>query len=493
MPAPTLLDYAAKVASLLGAKDGRQYAFIMSKDEVLCAGAHTGSADGTYQTALVNAMQNNLALFKKAQTVWALCTYQPTAMCEGMASVAGVEAAVYWKDAAAVYSSMGLSRTKFNNQAPAMATECGLKTPFAWNADTALALAQAADDKQFDAAARKLLLSLQSKTAGANTTRLKESGALEGALRDVPKGDPPGGGAFANADPVYAHLVFGMVGQTWNPTSQNIDKKTLGSGEAQMGNNIAGILLDHNYSIVAWALNFAGENTTFHAETLMLQYYLRVKGLQQLPPNYKIYTSLQPCDMCGSFILHVGNNTEVVYCLPDVKLKTVLTKSKVGTTERVVTMPATTAMAKLLAEKWNVKKTNSAALLTDPQDQTYRKLMLQKKTGKATSVSDIQTASPFKYETGHVGELDIVNKKRLGSEFVKSADQIMLWANADDDPRRKKAAQQGVEVFEALVTHGFTTAYGLRITDLLFNKIFERNKPVVVVDDKVAVGVTGGK
>lgn len=127
-------------------------------------------------------------------------------------------------------------------------------------------------------------------------------------------------------------------------------------------------------------------------------------------------------------------------------------------------------MAKLLADKWNVKKTNSAALLTDPADQTYRKLMLQRKAGKTTSVSDIQNASAFKYNTGHIGELDITNKKRLGAEFVKSADQIMLWANEDSDPKRKKAAKQGVEVFEALVTHGFTTAYGLRITDLLLTR-----------------------
>jgi tRNA(Arg) A34 adenosine deaminase TadA len=495
VPAPTLFEYAAKVVSLLAAKDGRYYAFLLSKDEVLCAGAHTGSAEATYQTALINGMQNNVALFKKKPVVWALCSYAPTAMCKGMACSVGVEATLYSDGGAPAFSKVkgGLSQPKFNAGVPTLAAECGLKTPFTWNANPAAALQQAADPTQFNEAARKLLTALQTKAAAANSTRLKESSAIEGALKDVPKGDPPGAGTFGRADEVYAHLVFGMVGQSWNPTAQNIDKKTLESGEAQMGNNIAGILLDERFNIVAWALNFAGENPTFHAETLMLQYYLREKGLQKLPPNYKIYTSLQPCDMCGSFILHVGNNTEVVYCLRDVTLETVLTKSKTVATERLVVMSATTEMKRLLAEKFALKKTHTAALLTDAQDQTYRKLMLQKKAGMPTAMPTIQDASPFKYEKDHMGELDAVNKKRLAFEFVKSADQIMAWANADDDPKRKKAAQQGVEVFEALVTHGFTTAYGLKITDLLFSRIFAKNKPADVVERKTAGVVPVGK
>jgi tRNA(Arg) A34 adenosine deaminase TadA len=486
LPKPTFLEYAAKVVSLLAANDGKHYAFIMSGTEPLFVGTHTGAADATHETALVNVMQNNQAGYKKKSNVWALCSYAPTAMCRGMATVAGVDGMVYWNNTTLGYANIGLSQNKLIAQVPALGVECALKDKFVWSADTKAALVQPADPAQFSEPARKLRADLDGKKQPANQSRLKESAAITGALRDIPKGDPPGAGAFLAADEVYAHLVFGMVGQTWNPTAQNIDKKTLGSGETQMGNNIAGILLDDRYSIVAWALNFAGENTTFHAETLMLQYYLREKGLTKLPANFKIYTSLQPCDMCGSFILHVANNTEVVYCLRDVNLKTVLTSSKTGATERPIAIAATTDMAALLAEKFKVKKANSAVLLADPADQTYRKLMLDQKNKKAVSATNLQQASPFKSDQR--GELDTTNKKRLGAEFVKSADKIMLWSTDSSDVKRQKAAQQGVEVFEALVTHGFTTAYGLQITDVLFNRIHERNKPKASVAP-VVVGV----
>ena len=496
---PTLLQYAGKVVSLLGQKDNRNYAFILSKDEVLCAGAHLGEAAATYQTALVNAMQNNLPLFKKKDAVWALCTYKPSDMCIGMAGVAGVELTAYWNGADVQFSRIknGISPTKLNNLTPSLPLECAVKLPFAWDANQTQALAQAKNPALFNEAARKLTTALESKAALANTTRLKESSAIEAALSDIPKSDPPGAGfAEADADLVYANLVYGMVGQTWNPTAQNIDKSTLSGGEKLMGNNIAGILLDDKFQIVAWALNFAGENVTFHAETLMLQYFLRQKGLQKLPANYKIYSSLQPCDMCGSFILHVGNNTEAVYCTPDATLKTVLTASKTVATERQVRLADQTAADLALAAKRMGANKATSALLADPEDQKYRSYMLANK-GKVLSAPTmkrtddlVKGASPFNYTKDKVGELDS-SKSRLGFEFVKSADKVLDWAETSTNEKIKKAAKQGLEVFEALLTRGFTTAYGLKITNKLFDVIYERNKPKPVVTPVAVVGVVG--
>jgi len=138
----------------------------------------------------------------------------------------------------------------------------------------------------------------------------------------------------------------------------------------------------------------------------------------------------------------------------------------------------------------------TSALLADPEDQKYRSYMLANK-GKVLSAPTmkrtddlVKGASPFNYTKDKVGELDS-SKSRLGFEFVKSADKVLDWAETSTNEKIKKAAKQGLEVFEALLTRGFTTAYGLKITNKLFDVIYERNKPKPVVTPVAVVGVVG--
>src|SRR5581483_10185335 len=99
----------------------------MSGTEPLFVGTHTGAADATYETALVNVMQNNQAGYKKKSNVWALCSYAPTAMCRGMATVAGVDGMVYWNNTTLGYANIGLSQNKLIAQVSALGVECALK------------------------------------------------------------------------------------------------------------------------------------------------------------------------------------------------------------------------------------------------------------------------------------------------------------------------------------------------------------------------------
>lgn len=528
-----IFEYAVKASSLLSKKDGKQYAFLFNGAALLAVGAHAGAADATYETALVNALQNSVDSI--GSNAWALCTYAPTSMCLGMAHSVGINGIMIAGatgdtfNFAQMKSSSTWKQEDFGNNVPSFRANANLNEPFDIKKITTLA--QAEDAKVFSKTATDLLKNMNTKAPGAYTTRVQESSTLSAGLEILPTSEPPGGGAFALADEVYTHIVFGMVGQTWNPTAQAThgrDALRLQQGEQAMGNNIAGILLDENYQIVAWALNFVAENRTFHAETLMLQRFLRKKGLKKLPPNYTIYSSLQPCDMCASFMLHVGNNTNVVYCLRDVSLRTVLTGRTTGTKERLVNIGAASDIAAKLAEKNKVAQTHSAGLLRDSEDAQYRQdrydvimedlwlkrnrltpdeqaylTTLQNKKRnrvylnqkdfdwlrnaenfyydkqipsekfRASKATSMQANSPLKTD----GSLD-TTKDRLGFSFVKSADKILDWSKTSKDLKQKKAAQQGVEVFEAIVAAGMSTAYGLKLTDLLFSQILA--KPALV-------------
>jgi hypothetical protein len=62
-------------------------------------------------------------------------------------------------------------------------------------------------------------------------------------------------------------------------------------------------------------------------------------------------------------------------------------------------------------------------------------------------------------------------KTRLGFEFAKSSDTIVSWSNNTEAPVKvRRAASQGVEVFEALVTAGLSTAYGLNMINMVIQK-----------------------
>ena len=498
------------------------------------AGAHTSPAAATFQTALVNVIQNNHNRIGTDQT-WAVCNYQPTEMCLGMAHVLGVH--VIWKmfgnQAGLVRMKGGLSQEAFGSKGPKLLKQCNLKD-FAWKPFGPEALAQLEDATLFDQTARSMLAAMTEAVKTADSTRAQESADIAAALRTLPQSEPPGAGAFPEADTVYTHMVFGMVGQTWNPTMQGV-RDRLSEGEALMGNNIAGILLDDKFNIVAWALNFSGENPTFHAETLMIQRFLRDKGLTKLPKNYTLYTSLQPCDMCAGFLMHVGDDLKVVYCLPDMNLRTALSNSRVGTTERQVNVAQATTISQQLVAKQRTDGGASSTLLRDgddlqyranrkeylftelwlrknllsAQDQTKLSALQQKKDRRQwlsdedfnwmldaerylkkisrqvdqkqelaqTSLAGMQQHSPL-HSTGGLANVQLMNdgkvaeaaKNRFGFEFVKSCDLIVNWCTTGATEKVKKACAQGVEVFEAIVTGGLSTAYGLGMINFVIQK-----------------------
>jgi tRNA(Arg) A34 adenosine deaminase TadA len=111
----------------------------------------------------------------------------------------------------------------------------------------------------------------------------------------------------AFADMVFTHLALALVSIGWRKSEKDADG----------GFNIGSILVDNSQKIIAWGLNLISENKSFHAETLMLQAYLKHKNVEELPENCVMYTSLESCHMCAGFAASVGNGLRVVYAQKD--------------------------------------------------------------------------------------------------------------------------------------------------------------------------------
>jgi tRNA(Arg) A34 adenosine deaminase TadA len=106
------------------------------------------------------------------------------------------------------------------------------------------------------------------------------------------------------------------------------------------GNNIGAIMVDKDNKIIGWGLNLKSENKTFHAETLMIQRYLKENNTDKLPDGVKIFTSLECCHMCSAHITSLGNNIRVIYAQKDPYFngENTLSQGKNGCTQERTTL-----------------------------------------------------------------------------------------------------------------------------------------------------------
>lgn len=92
----------------------------------------------------------------------------------------------------------------------------------------------------------------------------------------------------------FMRIVVSLISEGWSDPSAPPSSRIA-------GNNIGAIMVDKDNKIIGWGLNLKSENKTFHAETLMIQRYLRENNTDKLPDGVKIYTSLQCCPMCAGY------------------------------------------------------------------------------------------------------------------------------------------------------------------------------------------------
>lgn len=113
-------------------------------------------------------------------------------------------------------------------------------------------------------------------------------------------------------DEDFMRIAVALVDRGWN--SQDASTKP---ADRVAGNNIGAIMVDKDNKIIGWGLNLKSENKTFHAESLMIQRYLKENNTDRLPDGARIYTSLECCHMCSAHITTLGRDIKVFYAQKD--------------------------------------------------------------------------------------------------------------------------------------------------------------------------------
>lgn len=319
------LSWGSLLAGLaLGRSDGdAAIAFVWNSTthKVVGVGIHSGDASDTWQTAIVNVLQQ----VADPRDLWCVSSYPPTNMCKGMAQVSGAK--LLW-----VEETQGVNdavvRTVHTDQVNPLTDKVTLATvadsdkidPLA-NPDGFLEKVTALGDAKLTATVASTVKTFTALVA--TDERTQPSKQVYDAFKTVPGSDAAD---VKMADHLYTCLAVALVGMTWSPKSTG-DKDS--AGQKACGNNVAAVLV-HNRKIIGWGLNVMTEHRTFHAETVAIQVYLKQSGRSKLPAGCSIYSSLQPCKMCAGFIAHVGDHAKVIYALQDRNLATVLSGSADG-------------------------------------------------------------------------------------------------------------------------------------------------------------------
>jgi tRNA(adenine34) deaminase len=105
-------------------------------------------------------------------------------------------------------------------------------------------------------------------------------------------------------DNIYQLAAYGVVYKGWQTKTWS---KQPGE-ETARGYNIGSILVDTTKplgeGIVCWARNtvITTKNGTQHGEVRLMTNYLTNASISSLKNNFKLYTTLEPCSMCGGMM-----------------------------------------------------------------------------------------------------------------------------------------------------------------------------------------------
>jgi tRNA(Arg) A34 adenosine deaminase TadA len=146
----------------------------------------------------------------------------------------------------------------------------------------------------------------------------------------------------------FTRVVLSLVSRSW--TNHDGTQKPIARAA---GNNVGAIMVDKVNRIIGWGLNFKDVNRTFHAESTMIQQWLRENEATELPEGVRIFTSLQCCHMCSGYISVVGKNVRVIYAQEDpyFKGKNSLERGINGCTEEATTLPVKDSFKSAIGEQ----------------------------------------------------------------------------------------------------------------------------------------------
>jgi tRNA(Arg) A34 adenosine deaminase TadA len=156
---------------------------------------------------------------------------------------------------------------------------------------------------------------------------------------------------------VFMRLVYALVRWGWNDDTPR-GQRTGAGGARPFGNNIAGVIVSHDNKIIAWGMNMKHVNSSFHAETMMMQYYLKRNNVNSLPHGCRVYTSLECCNMCAGHVAELGHGTVVFYGQKDTNIApTALARRVNGCSQFPSTVPHTAMLDRSQAASYGPTQT----------------------------------------------------------------------------------------------------------------------------------------
>jgi len=150
--------------------------------------------------------------------------------------------------------------------------------------------------------------------ADAGTRRFLESSAAAAPSRrfNTPRLEMPGGLAMPATvqpdsvwrDDLFMRLAFALLGLSFST-----DRFRDYAG----GHNIGCVLRGPGDELLGWGLNSGATHSTLHGEVNLIQNYHRRHHGVAFPQRCRLYTTLEPCHMCGGMLSEAGEKMDVRY------------------------------------------------------------------------------------------------------------------------------------------------------------------------------------
>ncbi|MFC0397224.1 deaminase [Paraburkholderia rhizosphaerae] len=177
--------------------------------------------------------------------------------------------------------------------------------------------------------------------------------------------------SMVHRDAILMKLACALVGVGWSSKEPDLHLRagTLGSG-----NNIGAVLTDEQSRIICWSLNVAGDGNgpTCHAECALVRALINKLG--RVPDNCRLYTSLEPCYMCGGILATFCPTWKVYFGQSDKTIKNNALKREVNrSSQHQVKATSAVAIEKLYVDKkWGSGQTLKFLRHNDTRDAFLR-------------------------------------------------------------------------------------------------------------------------
>jgi tRNA(Arg) A34 adenosine deaminase TadA len=283
---------------------GNEYAILMSRPAgnaelapvlEIVSSHPAGLPNWSTHTAIVNAIQQRAANQGNLGNLLVFSTYAPTPACLGMMKTHGLNSVTYFLNGAKQFIDVAGQANVANmvpGGYPATAAPNRINTPGPQLPQQGLLANPGANIGGVTA------LTYLNQVAGqanvASYAQWRASWANNRAPVPARNGPPlqqymaAAAGLNQNdVDTAFMLLVYAIAGRVAWPGDES-------------GSRIVGLLGNLQGQVLGWQVNHRHINTTFHAETNLIQ------GIGQIPGGATLYSTLEPCHQCAGLFVRAG-------------------------------------------------------------------------------------------------------------------------------------------------------------------------------------------